>query len=51
MASLNTNGLGLPLRGLSVRPKGQPPSGVLGAQGVTACLLENEPASYSLSLG
>ena len=29
-----------------MRSRGQPPSGVLGAQGVTACLLENEPVSY-----
>ena len=50
MASLDTDRPGLALRS-EYEALGQPPSGVLGAQGVTACLLENEPASYSLSPG
>ncbi len=50
MASLMPMGRGSLLREMSMRSRGQPLRG-LGAQSVTACLLENELASYSLSLG
>ena len=50
MASLDTPGPGLLLRG-EREARRSASFGGLGAQGVTACLLENELASYSLSPG